>query len=416
MKKIAYIFCVLAAMLQGCSKDDNLQLESRTKELEEAETGGNPRALECKKALVAATDGWKMVYQPLQGGESYTFFFRFQNDGLVETESDFPEKSIYALFELGGNTEKLTLQLKGGAGHLRFLPQNVFEEEMVVKEVTADKITGVGAAHGFTMTLVKASAGEIAAVTAQKKLYVALQDKNLIRGTVRNGAQFVAHYIVNPKDATVNFTFIKDGLVRHESRVLASSANAFSWDAVALENGVTLTGLEVASASNAITLKGAAASSLVLTNNSSVVSEFDNRNRQYQISAKYGIGAAKADLWSETGWSKLELIELNFQWGTRPLVAILNGGFLFYDVVGVDNAPLKGEKDKVIFENANGRPLFGGTTEQFEEAKTALGKVFAAYFHPDGFYVVKEEEESGDIYYYLLSTTTDSWFKVKQSK
>jgi hypothetical protein len=64
----------------------------------------------------------------------------------------------------------------------------------------------------------------------------------------------------------------------------------------------------------------------------------------------------------------------------------------------------------------NGRPLFGGTTEQFEEAKTALGKVFAAYFHPDGFYVVKEEEESGDIYYYLLSTTTDSWFKVKQSK
>lgn len=416
MKKIAYIFCVLAAMLQGCSEDNGLQLESRTKELEETETGGNPKAQECRKALVAATDGWKMVYQPVQGGESYTFYFRFQNDGLVETESDFPEKSIYALFEFGGDAEKLTLQLKGGAGHLRFLPQDIFEEEIVIKEVAADKITGVGVSHGFAMTFVKASAGEIAAVTAQKKLYVALQNKNLLRGTVRNGAQFVAHYIVNPKEALVNFSFIKDGLVRHESRALTSNESSFSWNAVALDNGVVLTGLEIAGSNNTITLKGTAASSLVLANNSSIVGEFDNRNRQYQISAKYGIGAAKADIWNETNWEKLQIIELNFTWGTRPLVAILSSGYLFYDVVGVDNAPLKGDNDKVIFENANGRPLFGGTQEDFDEAKMALNKLFSAYFHPDGFYVVKEEEESGDIYYYLLSTSTDSWFKVKQSR
>lgn len=415
MKKIAYIFCVLAAMMQGCSEDSNMQLESRTKEVEETETGGNPKAQECKKALVAATDGWKMVYQPTQGGTSYTFYFRFQNDGLVETESDFPERALFALFEFGGNAEKLTLQLKGGAGHLRFLPKELFESELVVNSIAADKISCVGSTYGFTMNMVKASAGEIAAVTEQKKMYVALQEKGLLRGTVRNNDLFIAHYIINQKSGSVDFTFIKGGLVKHESRTLTSAAGAFSWTEVALDNGVTLTGLEL-SGSNTIALKGAAASSLTLASNSSVVSEFDNRNRQYQFSAKYGIGAAKADIWAETNWEKLNIIELNFQWGTRPLVAILNGGYLFYDVVGTDNAPLKGDNDKVIFENANGRPLFGGTAEQFEEAKTAMSKIFSAYFHPDGFYVAKEVDGNGDIYYYLLSTTTDSWFKVKQTK
>lgn len=413
MKTIKYLICSLFVTLQACSSEELLDLGSQTKEEINAEnSGGNKQVQECKDALTLPKDGWKMVYEPEAGKGTYTFFFQFQKDGLVNTDSDLPEKSMLALYDFVPNADTLIIAIKGGA-HFRFLNESAQEEELIVKSITADRISCIGRKHGKTMDFVKTTTEEVNQVRDQKKLLVALQEKKVMRGVMRNNGSLVAHYVINYAQKKVNFTFIKDGIVQHATRDLVSNGNAFTWSDVVLEN-TTITGLSLDGTKLVVTDKNGS-NTLALTDNSNVLAGFDSRDRQYQLGANIGVGDAIAELYEETKWDQLVTVELNFTMGKRPFVACLSQGYLFYDAVDEENGPLIAEIDKVTWTKLPGEARYGTDQKWLTEGEQKLSKLLAAYFDKDGYFIIKENA-GNDIYYYMLSTTGKNWFKVKQSR
>lgn len=415
MKKIIYLCCVWTLMLQGCSSDDSSTLSSQTKELEDAGAGMvNPDMAPCKKILCEATGGWKMEYEPVDG-DTYTFYFRFQENGLVETDSDIPEAAIFTIFDFEPNAEQLNLKLQGG-GHLRLLGEEKMEEVLKVSSFSATQITCVGAKHGRTMNLTPAGATEIKEMQNQKKALVALMNQGLLRGTMREGGKLVAHYTLDHRKEKVMFTYFEGRSLKHKEVQLQMAGGSFSWEEVAM-GAYKVSGMTYNETTNQVQINGTAVQNLVLATNAGVVAYFDNRGRQFQLSKTNGVGDAKDELFDETAWSFLKTIEINCTMGKRPLVACLEQGYIFYDVSANDNDPLtKDAPDVVYFQNLTGGvPLYGATPAHKTEANQKLSKFIDAWFHLDGLILVQVDEAS-EGYLYFLSPTTDSWFKVKKTK
>lgn len=414
MKKFIYLLCVLTWMLQACTSDDSAILSSQTKEAEVSGSGPEKSDVSaCKKILCEASGGWKMEYEPATG-DKYTFYFRFQNNGLVETDSDIPEGAIFTIFSFEPDSEKLRLKIQGG-GHLRLIGEERMEEILKIESYSATQIICSGSKHGLKMNMTPASTTEIQDMQKQKKMLVALMKRDLFRGTIRENGKLIAHYSLEYRKDKITFSYFEGRSLKHKELPLEKSYNAFVWSEIDLGSH-QISGIKYDAVTDKVLLIGSSIQDLSLVSNASAVHYMDNRSRQFQLSKTQSIGDAKDELYEETTWEHLRVMELNCTNSKRPIVVCLNSGYIFYDATDVDNSLLTKEaNDIVYFRNiTGGSPQFGGTEAQKVEANQKLKKLLNAWFHKDGLIVI-QVNETNDTYLYLLSPTTDSWFKIKKT-
>lgn len=418
MKKIIYFLCAFALTLFSCSVDESAELGSQTKEPADSGSAGiNPQANALKSTLCSSVDGWKMTYEP-NPGEIYDFYMKFTENGLVETDSRILEPSRYTVYEIEPGTDRLVLKIQGG-GHLSYLGE-MQEERIVITNFSNNGIESVGAIHGKKMNMVPAADGEMGAMQKKKKLLVAMQNKGLMRGVIRNqNNKMIAYYMFDHVNNKIKFVYIENRLCKQVEVAVTMQENDFLWSDITIGD-IVVNGYSYVESSDVFIVNGTETKTLKLVTNAGVLKYFDNRNRQFQISKTNGVGDAKDDIFEETSADILKTFEINCTMGKRPLVAIINGGgYIFYDACKDDDEVITkaDSPDRVYFTNVSGgNPLWGGTEAHKSEINSKLSKFLSAWFHADGLYLVQEVGDDSATYLYFLSATTDSWFKVKQSK
>lgn len=423
MKKLLKIFCLaIVGITLSCNSNDEaiVELGSQTKENNQNEQSStSSEAQNCKRNLFQAANGWKISYTTSEGKE-HIFFFKFEESGLVVSNSDFLESELYTFYELGDKEEKLVLKIQG-AGHFQFLPKEEIEDSFYINSCDENELRCTGTNSNINYTFMAAQEGELESIVNKKALLVTLNQKGLLRGVVQNDESFVAHYVIDPANQKIKFTYLENRILKHIERTFIQENKSYEWETVICENH-SISGLSIVD--DNVILDGENVSSLLLKTNSGAVSYFDNRERQFQISKTYGTGDAKDEIFNETAWDRLYAIEVNCTMGKRPLVAlVLNeakdniGAYIFYDVCFEDEDNIMKEaNDIVYFTNVTGGTYpFGGTEADKDQTNNQLSNLLSGWFDEDGLIVVRENN-GADVYLYFLSPTKDNWFKVKKTR
>lgn len=413
---LKYFIFSLMLVLGACSSDSESDLGSITKD----PNAEDEQVIELKNMLCASENGWKLTYE----GEQ--FFFQFRADGTVLSDSELLHKETNSLYSVRLKNGMLYMKVSGG-GHLSYSKYGMNDLKLFISGYSEDKIEAKGYSDGETMTFIPAIAGELSAIQAEKATTVALTETGLLQGVVRdNNDRFVSHYSIDLKENSVRFDYIENGKVIHKLESIAVDGTELKWEnSVVLTGGKSIAGVTFNATNNSLDIVGENIENLKLTTNKDVVSYFDNRARQFQFSKNANVGAAHEDLWNETAWKYLKTLEINCTDAKRPLVAILQkdlgagiDGFIFYYSGVTGGEPIvKGENDRVYFSNIQGGAMpFGGPANRLEEANNVeLKTLLAAWFHADGWYLVKDVEGSTE-YLYFISPTTEHWIKAKKTK
>lgn len=412
MKKLLYILCGLFVLCQACADDSSDVLDSETKS---DETGGggvtNPQAAACQADLTGAADGWFMQY------ESTTFWFKFENDGLVKTDSDLPRNAIDAIYNFEPDAETLILSIPGG-GHFRYLTTEQKEDKLIVEQFTANSIKCKGYKNGKAMNLTLATAAQVADFKSQKEAFVKLNEQGAMHGVIRNNGALITHYVLDNKKMEVYFSYLENDVVKHQTKTLALGNGGIIWDAVTVD-GLELTGVKYDKASGKILAVETGGTELIVVGNTEVMPDYLKSGQEYQIDA------AVANVWQQITafYTKgLRVIEVNFGRSERSLVACLQepmGGYIFWNATPKDSqlSAVDYELDRVTWKNLGPEFLFDSDV-YMDQVTEYLSELLSTYFDTNGFYIVPETtaaNTSGKTWY-MFSTTGDSWFKVRRAK
>lgn len=419
MKHIIYYFIFsLLFVLSSCAADEDTELSSQTK-APGTGVGGTEedaaKVAELENILCASPGGWVMSYE----GED--FYFQFREDGTVDSDSKLLYSMSTSIYRAKTRNGQLSLNISDG-GHLAYLSEALRETTFVISAFTSTKVTCVGANKGKDMSLTPIAEGVVEGVQQSKAMLVAMQTKNLLFGVIRDSNdKFKAHYVLDHENRKVRFVYLDNRLAKNMELDMTIEGTQFNWADFTLD-GATIDGIEYNGATNSITLTGSSVNGFKLTPNHETLAYFDNRERQFQFSKTKNIGDAKDDLFEQTTWEYLAVVEINCTQGKRPLVAVITPaggeGYIFYDVCASDGDPIvKDEKDRVYFINPSGGSMpFGGNPQRLKEAnESKMNKILAAWFHQDGLYLIKEVDNGTD-YLYFISPTTENWFKAKKTR
>lgn len=413
MKKLLYILCGLFLMCQACTDDSSDVLDSETKS-DDTEGGSvtNPQAAACQADLVAAANGWFMEY------ESTTFWFKFEADGLVKTDSDLPRTAIDAIYEFEPTAEKLILSIPGG-GHFRYLPAAQQEDKLIIDQFSVSSIACKGYKNGKAMNMTPATAEQVAAFKSQKEVFVKLNEQAAMHGVIRKAdGGMVAHYVLDNKKMEIGFSYLENNVVKHQTKTLSMGNGGIVWDAVTVD-GYALTGVKYDQVSGKILMMENGGAVLTVVGNTEVMPVYLKSGQEYQLTA------AVASVWSQItdfNTKGLRVVEINFGRSERSLVACLQdpmGGYIFWNATP-QNSPITAvdyELDRVTWTNLGPVFMMGGEN-YIEQATANLSKLLETYFDVNGFYVLPETTDAnvaGKVWY-MFSTNGEGWFKIKRAK
>lgn len=174
MKNLIYV-CIVSGLLlfTACSNDQEYVFTQLPSE--------RVQALEtkCLNTLKESTDGWKLVYYPMEGDYGgFTFLFRFKDKNRVDMISDF-ESDVTVDYSYNLNLSESLVLTFDSYSPLHRLANPKYESlleggkkgfglqgdfEFVVKEVSADEISLLGKKTGKELKLKKAGADDWNAV------------------------------------------------------------------------------------------------------------------------------------------------------------------------------------------------------------------------------------------------------------
>ena len=405
MKKLNYMLIMLCLALYSCSMTDVW------KEWENEGTMSPDRLKpsEVKKILCAA-DGWKLNYK------GTIFFFEFDEGGFVTSDTDetLLENKVESDYHLDYSGEKSVLLTLDNSGALKYLSEGV-EKTLVITAYSDQKITARGKDGGLGMDLVPVTKAEIqrAAIAKNKALFLQRLKTDFSHGVIRDAnSKFVAHYtLLGEEYDHINISVLENRVLSHYQSTSALTVNdengILTFDAVVI-NGKSTTQIIYNFASG----KMATDSKLNVEMNNDPVSFFTSSDfKTYKISKNNNLGDAKEEIWQELGWKSISDIELSDR-EVRPLVLCPGSEnaiwYTFFDA----NLTTTAEKDIIYFHKSPGYMPFGGDN-RVAEAEQMLSKFLAAWFHKDGFYMVKESSGNTS-FIYFLSPTTDNWVKVQK--
>ncbi len=368
------------------------------------------------KSVLCAAEGWKLNYL------GHDFYFQFFEDGTVIANSDtsIEEATTYTSCHFNTQGDHLIALTIDGGGHLSALPESLSESTYLISAVTDSRISCIGENTGVDMSMVSVTMDELnAQLKAKANLLMLLnmKKKGFMNGVVRNAdGTFAAHYAISSSESKIRFISIEDRIAVHQEADFIIDGSSFSF------SGITLAGQNVTKLTYSNTGEGSAklegTYGLKITSNKDITTYFEGSSyTTYEISKSKG--DAKKELREELSWSSISTVEINNRLG-RPVVVCLNGangygGYIFYwaGQEGQSATFTKNELDRVYFDIFLTQGLWGGTEQGINATNQALSKFLAAWFHPDGLYMVEEIVGSKN-YIYFLSPTTDNWFKIER--
>lgn len=179
MKKLNYIWAALCVLfVAACSDDQEFVFSEQPSERIQA------FQTECLTTLKEATEGWKMVYFPMEGDYGgFTFLFRFKDKNRVDMISDFAQDEIDYSYNLN-LSESLVLTFDSYSP-LHQLADPKYESplqdgdkgyglegefEFIVKEIKADEIILLGKKYHKEVKFEKATAEDWNTVKAMGEM------------------------------------------------------------------------------------------------------------------------------------------------------------------------------------------------------------------------------------------------------
>ena len=405
MKKLNYVLITLCLALYSCGMTDVW----KDWENEGTMSPDRLRPSELKKVLCAA-EGWKLNYK------GTIFFFVFDEGGLVTSDMDqtILENKVESDYHLDYSGEKLLLLTLDNSGALKYLPEGS-EKTFVISAFSDQKITATGKSGGLEMDLVPVTTAEIERVTRikNKALFLQRLRTDFNHGVIRDGSsKFVAHYTLSGEEYDqIKISVLENRVLNQYQSVCALTVDdengILTFDAATM-NGKSTKQIIYNFASGKMTTD----SKLNVGTNTDPVTFFKSSDfKTYKISKNSNLGDAKEEIWQELGWKAIGDIELSDR-EVRPLVLCPGSEnaiwYTFFDA----NMTTGTEQDMIYFHKTPGYMPFGGDN-RVAEAEQKLSKFLAAWFHEDGFYMVKETSGTTS-YLYFLSPTTDNWIKVQK--
>lgn len=405
MKKLNYVLLTLCLALYSCGMTDVW------KDWENEGTMSSDRLKPSElKTILCAADGWKLSYKGTD------FYFQFDEGGfaLSDTDASILEDKVESDFHLDYDGNKTILLTLDNSGALKYLPEGS-EKTLAVTAYSDQQIMAKGRDGGLEMNLTPVTTAEMqrVAIAKNKALFLQRLKTDFNHGVIRDAnGKFIAHYALSGEEYDqINISVLENRVLKHYQSASALTVNdengILTFDAVAM-NGASTTQIIY----NFVSGKMITNNQLKVEMNNDPVTFFRSSNfKTYKISKNNNLGDAKEEIWQELGWKAIGDIELSDR-DVRPLVLCPGSEnaihYIFFDA----NLTTATEKDVVYFHKSAGYMPLGGE-DRVAEAEQKLSKLLAAWFHEDGFYIVKET--SGSIsYLYFLSLTTDNWIKAQK--
>jgi hypothetical protein len=412
-KSINLLLVIICLALNACGTQEVWK---------EWESEGTPSDTRLKpsevKAALCGTPAWKLTFK------AHDYYFQFAADGSVISNSDAtvligPDNTTYRINSQGDAIVALTID---GGGNLSTLPESDREDTFLISAVSATSITATAQKSGATTTFVPVTLTVISEQTAAKAALTSMKTKGFFNGVVRSSegeyAPFVAHYAISLSEQVIRFSSISNRVLSHLVSPITYDNGTFTFENAITVGGQSVTALVYSdNGDGAATLTGG--SSLYITSSTDIVTFFRTSpgNGGYTthiLSKANNKGDAKALLFDELGWDQINDLELSDR-DKRPLVFTPRGSdywYVFFDSqTSAGDLLIKGDElDRIYFTRQAGYMPYGGNAENISQTEANLPNLFAAWFHPDGLYIVREIIGSKS-YFYFLSPTTDNWFR-----
>lgn len=438
MKKVLFALVVLCAVFYSC---DSLDLSDVG-----YGDGDRLKPSDVKSIVYAAPDGcWATEYA------GYKFYFQFKESGTVTMDSEQmkdPTESA-ATFTTKGKETLLTIE---GGGHFAYLGSDLTEDQLVISEVSKDKIVCKGENTGASLILVPATKAAMDANTAQKADFLKkIRDyASLIPAVVRYGSeQFVAYYMtyvdyqkfeIKIKVITIEKTGDSDlyghtkvytSTLKKEGELFLLETPVPEFKTMTTSDKCSIESIKVKD--GVVTINGLNSAQLTVTSNDDAVVTFDNYQTKWAC-AKESVhgtkGAACQEIWNETG-SKIDgvssatvvSIELFSSYGddnmkmSRPFVFWAMNASGYSTLAFPSSAPgasitKDGEHDRVFFTKMSSTGIVGWggfTQEEIAGINSKFTTFLGFWYDKDGLYVAKLKD-----YIYLLSPTSGMWVKLQK--
>jgi len=244
MKKIAILLSgFLAFFAAGCSQTD--PLEKLGKLPEERLT---PRDVQ---EVLCSVDMWKLDYA------GHTFYFSFDEEGVLYSSSDFEKMGISSTYVLGW-ADFHTVKLDLGKGHFNYIDESVRETSFVIGEgkYSAEAVVATGADIDAGFTFVPATEEERASVAAKDETLAAeyaeimlsvsrIRNAGLYVGAIFSGNDFIAHWVIlemtDDGDGSIRIDELKDRVLTHTT----VNFSVLPGNVLKLSRPVSINGVEV---------------------------------------------------------------------------------------------------------------------------------------------------------------------------